>query len=49
MKFTNVLYGSGLVKEQDDSNIYDMASMVEVEECVVSFEQRELFGITSIL
>ena len=36
-------------KKYDHSITYKVASMVEVEEFVVNFEQKELFGTTSIL
>ena len=37
------------MKEQDHSIAYDVASMVEVEESVLNFEQKESFDNTSIL
>ena len=37
------------MKEQDHSITYNIARVVEVEEFVVNFEQKELFGTTSIL
>ena len=38
-----------MVKEQDHSMTHNVARVVEVEEFVVNFEQKVLFGTTSIL